>query len=334
MFQTLMLLTAVTTSPLAPIHAAARADDPTVRISLNSSGRYYPGDKARVHVDAAEDGYLVVLRTDVDGWVRVLYPVDPTEENFVHAGQSLEINGHNAREAFTAGRATGSGVIIAAWSHDAFHFERFMRNDHWDYHALDSMSTGGDQEAALVDIVQQMAGDVHFDYDSAPYSVGESGGYYGGHAGYYGAAAWPEYGYYDPFFSPYGSWFGFSVGFGFGRGCYYSCFYPRGYVGYGRPFIPYRPFSPAGGFGRPRGGVIVGGGVDYRPRVVDRTSVRPGPSETRGSSGRSYGGGHSSGGSGPARSAGGGGRSSGGGGRSSGGGGRSGGGGGGRRGGR
>lgn len=328
MLHALMILTTVATSSPAPMHAAARGDDPPVHISLNSSGRYYPGDKARVHVETAEDGYLVVLRTDVDGWVRVLYPEDPTAENFVHGGQSLEIHDHGGREAFTAGRSSGSGVIVAAWSHDAFHFNRFMRNDHWDYHALDSMSTDGDQEAALVDIVQLMAGDVHFDYDSAPYSVGESGGYYGRHAGYYGQAAWPGYGYYDPFFSPYGSWFGFSIGFGFGRGCYYSCFYPTGFVGYGRPFVPYRPFAPIGPFGRPRGGVIVGGGVGYRPRVIERGPGRAGPSESRGGGGRSYGGGRSSGGGG-GRSAGGGGARSAGGGS-----GRSAGGGGGRRGGR
>lgn len=263
MLNALLLMMAVSTPTKSP------ADNPSIHVTLNSNGQYYPGDKAHVRVQTAEDGYLVVLRTDVDGYVRVLFPANPTEDNFVHAGQ-IDVVDHGGREAFVAGRSFGSGVIVAAWSHDAFHLDPYVRNEHWDYHALDSTRADGDQEAQLVDIVQAMAGDVHFDYDTAPYSVGDNNTYYGRSA-YYGPA-WPEYGYYDPFWAPYGSWLGFSIGFGYGyTGCWRWCYYPTGYIGFGRPFIPYRPFvpyRPYGPYGRPRGGIIVGAGFGYRSRDV------------------------------------------------------------------
>jgi hypothetical protein len=180
----------------------------------------------------------------------------------VHGGNSFEIRGRDNREAFQAGHTDGSGTIIAAWSHDAFHFDRFVRNDHWDYRALDSMRTD-DAESGLVDIVQQMAGDVHFDYDVASYSIGDRA--YANHAAYYGG--YGPYAY-DPFFYPYGYYpydygWGLNVGFGFGfgygygsRGCFRLCY--GGYGGYGR-------FGP---YGYPRG---LGWGVG-----IGRQTVRPG----------------------------------------------------------
>src|SRR2546427_508220 len=52
-------------------------DDPPVKVWLNHDNYFQRGDKARVNVRLADDGYLLVLRTDAEGRVRVLFPLDP-----------------------------------------------------------------------------------------------------------------------------------------------------------------------------------------------------------------------------------------------------------------
>ncbi len=61
--------------------AAARSDDPPVKVWLNQDN-FRRGDRARVNAALAEDGYLVVLRADADGRVRVLFPLDPGDDDF------------------------------------------------------------------------------------------------------------------------------------------------------------------------------------------------------------------------------------------------------------
>ena len=64
-------------APAAPATAREVAAEPPVRVWFNSNGDYELGDRAKVYARAAEDGNLVVLRADVGGHVRVLFPVDP-----------------------------------------------------------------------------------------------------------------------------------------------------------------------------------------------------------------------------------------------------------------
>src|SRR5881628_2520449 len=58
-------------------------DDPPVKVWLNNDNYFQRGDKARVNVRLADDGYLLVLRADAEGRVRVLFPLDPSNDNFV-----------------------------------------------------------------------------------------------------------------------------------------------------------------------------------------------------------------------------------------------------------
>jgi hypothetical protein len=245
----MLLLALVRPTPVLSVQGAPDSQQPPIQVSVNNDGHYAFGDRVRVHVRPAEDGYLVVLRTDVHGWVRVLYPADPSAESFVRGGRDVEIRGPQGREAFQAGLSEGAGTIVAARAQEAFHFDRFVTASHWNYRALDSARTGADPESTLVDIVQQMAGDVHFDYDVAQYSVTdpEAAAGYGGPADGYGYP-YPYWPYYDPFFYGfYGAAFyspffftpycvGCFRGFGFvnrGRG-----------VGFGRPFRPFVPYRP------------------------------------------------------------------------------------------
>ena len=73
------------------------------RVTLNHQ-TYNRGDRARVTVRVRDDGYVVVLHEDADGHVRVLFPVDPGDDNFLKGGQEYEIRGRGDREAFQVTR--------------------------------------------------------------------------------------------------------------------------------------------------------------------------------------------------------------------------------------
>src|SRR5437016_4249207 len=89
----------------------------------------------------------------------------------------------------------------------------FVRGDHWDYRVLDARQAGDDKEAALVDMVQRMTPDGHFDYDAVTYVVASARAYYDSYYPHYAVNfgygwGWPyRYRYaalystcYDPFF--------------------------------------------------------------------------------------------------------------------------------------
>ena len=69
---------------------ALAASDPPVRVRL-SDDVYLSGDHARVNVKTAKDGYLLVLRVDTEGHVRVLFPVDPGTDSKVKGGKTIEV---------------------------------------------------------------------------------------------------------------------------------------------------------------------------------------------------------------------------------------------------
>jgi uncharacterized protein DUF4384 len=233
----LALSLALAAPPAAP--AAVTSDDPPVQVWLNQDNHFVRGDRAKVYVKAAADGYLVVLRGDADGHVRVLFPLDPTDDAFIRGRKKLEVRARGDREAFTVDEREGSGVVLAAWSASPFKFDEFMRGDHWDYRVLATERADSDAEAGLVDIMQRMAGD-GFDYDVVTYTVESSTAYYRRY-------------HYDRYYPS----FRFGVGYGFfGRSCYDPFFYDPFYCGpyytgfrsaffydpfFHRPFF-YRPY--------------------------------------------------------------------------------------------
>lgn len=220
-----------------------------VTVRLNRD-QFDPGDRARVYVQSAQDGYLVVLHADPEGRIRVLFPLDPTDDDFVRGGKKFEVRGRSDRDAFQVEGDEGSGTVLAAVSPDAYDFGAYTTNEHWDFRALGgaSGSVRDDPLARLLDVVQKMSGDSagRFDYDDATYVANsrEIAARYGYGSGYY-----PHFGfYYNPFFNPFcadpfygwsASCYAFGYGFGY-RG------YGYGYgFGFGFPiFRPYRPYRP------------------------------------------------------------------------------------------
>src|SRR2546427_6876296 len=69
LYKDMMLALAVSLALAAP-SAAAASDDPPIHVWLNQDNYFVRGDRARVYVRSAADGYLVVLRADADGRLR------------------------------------------------------------------------------------------------------------------------------------------------------------------------------------------------------------------------------------------------------------------------
>ncbi len=203
------LLAALTVNPA--VQSPDRTDPP-IRVSLNAGGDFERGDRAKVRLRLVEDGYVIVLRADVAGRVRVLFPLDPDDDSFVRGGRDYELPGRGGRETFFVDDRIGAGTVLAARSDDPFQFGRFTRGDHWDYRVLAGGSSTDDPEAGLLDIVSAMADSARFDYDVVGYSVDGAERYtyrrYGYHPsfhfgfGYYYGARY-RCGYYDPFYDPF-----------------------------------------------------------------------------------------------------------------------------------
>jgi uncharacterized protein DUF4384 len=214
------LLLLASTTPAVP---RAAPSDPPVHVWFNSSGDYAYGDRAKVYAKSAESGYLVVLRADIDGRVRVLFPVDPADEQSTTGGKKYELKGRGGREAFVVDDTIGNGTVLAAYSRTPFRFDQFEKDGHWDTAALtgQGQDAKADAEARLRDIVQRMRPDGGgFDYDAATYVV----------------AAQPRYArdtYYDPWYYGYGwpGWWGYGFGPRFGAGFVFG---PRFHSGFHR----------------------------------------------------------------------------------------------------
>lgn len=224
--------------PLLLSLVVSPTDDPPVKVWLNHDNYFQRGDKARVNVRLAEDGYVLVLRADAEGRVRVLFPLDPSDDNFVRGNETIEVRGRGDREAFYVDDREGSGLVLAARSTTPFKLDEFVRGDHWDYRVLDARQAGDDKEAALLDMVQRMTGEGRFDYDAVTYVVASARAYYDS--------------YYDSYYPHYVANFGYGWPYRYNRyGFYSTCYDPFFYD----PFLCYDPI-----FYRPYGYGFYGSG--------------------------------------------------------------------------
>ncbi len=240
MISTLLLSLALGGAPANSAAAApADGDDPPVQLWISDDRRFVPGDRAKVQVRTRDDAYLLVLHVDTDGHLRVLFPVDPTDDDFVRGGRKYEIRGRGGRESFTVDSRTGQGTVYAVASADPFKFDDFVVGGHWDYRALAPQRLSAQPESELNDLVRRMSQD-DFDYDILTYDVLERVAYSDYSSSYY-PSTW--------FSSCFGCWYrpGFSVGLYFGgayRRPYYDPFYPA-YDPFYNPFFYDPYFYPA-----------------------------------------------------------------------------------------
>ena len=206
------------TMPVAP-------KDPPVRVWFNYDGNYAYGDRAKVYAKSAHDAYLIVLRSDGAGHVRVLFPLEPGDNQRITSGKKYEVKGRGGREAFVADDTTGPGTVLAAISESPFRVDQFAQNGRWDTPALSDPRVLVDAESGLLELVDRMkTTDQHFDYDVATYLVSER--YARGLYSYPYPYAGPGWWGYDP-------WWGYGRGIGLGFSLRSRHFY--GYRGGWRP---------------------------------------------------------------------------------------------------
>jgi len=224
---------------VAPVPARALSDPP-IRLRL-SDHTLMIGQGEKIKVRTAADGYLLVLRTDTQGHVRVVYPVNPTDDDAIKAGRDVEIRGRGDRDAFSAFEGPGTGTVLAAFADHPFNFSNFETNGHWAHAGQVADSAATDPESAMLRVVDAMS-TTPYTYDLTGYTVQD-------HADH------PVYGgWYDHWWdTPYGPWFGswYSPWYG-GVGLWPGYPYPYPYA-YG-PGIVVRPEGRAatGDDGRPR----------------------------------------------------------------------------------
>jgi len=263
--------------PVDPVRPAATATPaPAIEITLNNNGSYTTGSPVRVQIQTRDDGYLIVFRVDGDGQVRVLFPLDPTDDAFVRGNHEYEVRGRGEHQAFLADDLGGNGLVYAAIASQPYAFGDFVTNGHWDYGTIALRDSSTDAEADLSDIVGRMTGGRHFDYDAVGYQVQEiataeapvssDGGYYPG--------------LYDPYYNP--SWRCLGCGWGY-PGAAFTLGLSFGYSPFYDPWF----YSPWGyNYGYYYGGnywfpgtypVYVGSRSPRRPAPVERPRPRPEP---------------------------------------------------------
>ena len=203
-------------------------DRPKVELWTNrGDATYSRGEAVHINVRSDQDGYVTILRVDTDGRIRVLFPRDPWEDNFVRGGREFELLGNHADDAFRVDDYPGVGYLFAIVSPEPFVYDQIETADHWDYRAIADVR--GDPYVALTDLAGRIVapGDSDWDYDVVPYYVERHYDYprflcYDCHQ-YVSYRSWDPYDYScvrfrvvvydDPFYYPYRTYGGTSVVF-------------------------------------------------------------------------------------------------------------------------
>jgi hypothetical protein len=172
-------------------------DRARVNVWLNQEDPYRSGEPARVYFKTNIDAYITVLRVDTDGGIRVLFPVEPWEDNFARGGRTFEVLGRSQDEAFRVDDPAGVGYVFAVTTPDPFDYDEITRGDHWDYRAISDGQVRGDPYVALTDLAARIAGPYDYDYDIAEYYVEQ-------HYDYprfvcYDCHGYVSYHYWDPY---------------------------------------------------------------------------------------------------------------------------------------
>ena len=221
---------------------------PRVTVSLDADAPYKRGDLARVYLKSEVDAYVAVVRFDTDGRVRLLFPIDPWEDNWVRGDHQFEVLGRDKEPAFRISDYPGVGYVFAIASPDPFDFQAITRGDHWDYRAVaDDGRVQGDPYVAISDLADKITPGGEYDYDVAEYYVEEHYDYprfacYDCHS-YTHWTAWNPYASYCSSFRIviYDDWYYYPYGYY----PYYPSYYPYyNPYPYGGPYPYYRPYRP------------------------------------------------------------------------------------------
>jgi hypothetical protein len=244
---------------------------PRIEVWSNHGDAVYTRSQGvRVYFRADQDGFVTLFRVDTDGRVRVLFPRDPWEDNFVRGGREYEALGNSSRDAFYVDDYPGVGYLFAVVAADPFDYSAIESGNHWDYRTIADGRVRGDPYVALTDLAERIVPENYadWDYDIAPYYVNQ-------HYDYprflcYDCHAYASYTYWDPYWRS-------CVRF---RIVVYDdpYYYPYRYYG-GRRVVFVRPFRPEPRF------VFKDRDGSGRDQFVSRQPQRPVNDDTRRSPG-------------------------------------------------
>jgi hypothetical protein len=171
-------------SVLLPAVTAAQASDrrtdayPQIAVRITDRDVFARRDPVEVAFRTDRDGYVTVLRVDTDGRMRVLFPADPEDGNYVAGGREFRVPnvyGYDVDHAFAIDDYPGMGYVFAIVSLDPFDYQPYVRNRHWDYERVGYAGgrITGDPYVALTEIVEHMLppGYGAYSYDVVPYYV-------------------------------------------------------------------------------------------------------------------------------------------------------------------
>ncbi len=167
--------TSAAPEPKTASYVSGQGEQPFVEL-WTSGDLFRRGDRAHVWFRTDIDAYVTVLRIDTDGRVRVLYPEQPWQDNFVPGGYRIEVSPHAGgygAYAFVVDDYPGQGYLFAIASLEPFEYRRLIRGDVWDYRAIGLRGqVTGDPYVAVMDIIDEIALDPYAtSYDVYPYHV-------------------------------------------------------------------------------------------------------------------------------------------------------------------
>ena len=133
MFGTIVLALVMPVAPASMSMTALMQDNPPIQVWLNKDDNVDFGERVKVFVRSEYDGHMIVLHSDPEGRVRVLYPLDPGGDGFIRGGSTYEVDGRQDGHSFRAVDTPGIGTIYVAYSQDPFEYGEFVLNGHWDF---------------------------------------------------------------------------------------------------------------------------------------------------------------------------------------------------------
>ncbi|MBI4421235.1 MAG: DUF4384 domain-containing protein, partial [Gemmatimonadetes bacterium] len=163
--------------PLPPVALRDRHGvdaGPYIELWTNHDDVFRRGEQVRLYFRTSQNAYVTILRIDTDGRVRVLFPIEPWEDNYARGGERYEVRSYGDRYAFVVDDYPGEGYVFGVSSLDPFDYSALVRGDHWDYRVMAAGGrVTGDPYVALTDLVDRIvpANYTSYSYDVLPYYV-------------------------------------------------------------------------------------------------------------------------------------------------------------------
>lgn len=182
-------------------------EPPGIRIWTSHGEVYRRGERVRVYFRTERDAYVLILRADTDGRLRILFPRVPSENNYVRGGASYDVPNFNQHDAFVVDDDPGVGYVFAIAAQDQFQWDAWTNADHWQLDQVSDNRIHGDPYTSLEELVQHVLPEGYADLDThlLPYHVEQHYDYprfvcYDCHS-YVGFSYWNPYRYYCPRFT-------------------------------------------------------------------------------------------------------------------------------------